>query len=361
MNAPAKAPETATPAEPAKIETPKTEKEPKKSKEPKEAKGVSKGDFVHKTGTLYHFPGKKLVIVGLDTPHVMGAHPLWRADAKNAPSQALVDAIRKHGVLQPGRCRKIDDETAEVVMGRDRVKSVRILNDEGIKITMPMLTWPAGTPIAEIIGAANAENYQRKHETMLEQVEHVWMELVASGFTQGREKEALAETSVSTGFSPQRLRYMVQLRGDEKVCDAIRESKIGDEIGMALASIGDRDVRHKQLEEALKNPDITTSEMRERVGYAKQAAKAKKPTKGGKKAKASPKKDKDGDDKGKFPGIGKALAKRIIESQMALPADERNLDQLVIKAMKAQAGIAPPTVCPGMAAALKRLSIPVGD
>ena len=179
--------------------------------------------FVHKRAEHFLFPPDKLIVVGYDTEHVQGSHPLWRADARSTPADAFVDSIRKHGFLQPVRARKLpkgtdlhltgdldgivvtdaqNDEYAEIVVGRERVKAGRILAAEGQKVLVPVILWPAGTSLAEIIGAANAENYQRKTEGVITTAEHVWMQLRAEGYFDGAdEKEALKSVATSTGIS----------------------------------------------------------------------------------------------------------------------------------------------------------------
>lgn len=366
---------------------------------------AGKNSFTHGVGQHFRFPPEAppvggLIIIGHDlgpdgTKAVNGSHELWRADADLPPPKNLVDSIRKHGVLAPGRARKIDENTAEVVLGRDRTKACRILKAEGMEITMPMLVWPKGSSIGEIIGAINAENFARKTESVISQAEHVWMQLKAEGYFDGNVDDALKATSISTGMSTQRLRQLLTFREDQALVKAVQKSEMGKEGGLrgeaalALATIEDPIKRGKELEHIIAHPEhATVVEVRERVSFVKHAEKADKNAKKeaekaakdaekaekaaakeaeraakgkpAKKAKAKPakkpsKKKPDPDAKG--PGLSNALCKRLAEDQMKLGADERDLDQLVIKALKVVAKQAALNTLPGLTKALDRLGL----
>ncbi len=322
---------------------------------------ASKNAFSYGTGQLFHFPPLAppkggLVIVGLDTKDVAGSHGLWRADAQDPAPQYLIDSIRKHGVLQPGKARKIDEDVAEVVMGRDRTKACRwLIENEGLDIKMPMLVWPKHATLAEMIGSANAENSARKNESLIAQAEGVYAQLKAEGYGNGSDEDAIKAVSVSTGRSAQRILNLLAFRADSALVKAYEKGTVKGEALMAIATLDDPDARAKELERVIKDPSSATIiEVRERVSYKKAEAKAAKaasapPAKANtrKPAASKPPKEKGGR------GISKNLARRLVKFEMGLVPTERHLEQDLIKLLRVVAGESDATIVPGMSAALK--------
>lgn len=325
--------------------------------------GSSKNAFIHSTIQMFRFPADKLVIIGRDTKDSLGTHDLWRADANEDPPKSMVDSIRRHGVQVPIKVRKIDDETAEVVMGRDRTKAVRWLveNEYGgdySKLLIPAMVWPKGTSSADIIGAANAENYSRKTESLTAQATHVKMQLKAEGYFDGVDAAVcIKAVSASTGFSEQRIRNLISYLDDQDLVKAVDSDKIRGEAALAIATLEDKDQRASALKTAIENPDAATvAEVRERVSLTKHANKTKKK----KAAAATGKKTRAGKRDDKSPGLSKPLMAKLVEAQMKKKTDERDLDQLVIKAFKAASGEATPDIVPGLLAALRDIGIDLG-
>ncbi len=373
--------------------------------------------LVHARATHFLVPPHKLLIVGLDTEHVAGEHPLWRADVKSTPDAAFVASVRKHGIIQPIRARKTskdDNDMPEVVVGRERTKAARIIEAEGTSILVPCLLWSMGTPDAEIIGVANAENFQRKVESAVLQAEHVHMQLRALGFYDGAEEiDCLKNVSVSTGMSVQRLRNLLAFRGDGRLVAAVTAGQVGAEAALALATLEPED-RAAQLEVIMADPSTgTVVEVRERVAYIKAAAKAS--VKASRKVHNgfTPSADNDadlaldrdadldaedshldesdteedtddadtedestGEDTNEFSaddkprkkakkkkssepalGMSKSLMKRIVTKQMSVGAESRTIDVLVLKTLRAAAGLAAPSTVPGLAKALRDLGL----
>lgn len=329
----------------------------------------------------YLMPSTKLIVIGHDTDHVQGSHPLWRADCDSKPEKAFVDSIRKHGFIQPVRARKLpnplvlkdgtkieanDSDYAEVVVGRERVKSGRILDADGDPRPVPVILYPANTPIAEIIGAGNAENSQRKIESVITQAEGVFSQMRALGYGDGGDELACAkEVSVSTGMSVQRIRNLLEFRSDEKLVKAVRAKENGraglnGEAALAIATLP-QDKRESEIEKIIKDPSLgTTAQVRERVSIVKASVRASAPAKTGKKDGKSAKNPKNKNKKKPKKvsiGLSKALMQRIAESQMDLAPDDRDLDDLIIKAFKVAAGIAEPATVGGLMKAFKRLGL----
>ncbi len=347
--------------------------------------------FSHKRAELFHFPSDALIVIGHDTEHVAGSHPLWRKDCDNIPDDDFVASIRKHGFIQPIRARKLpkgtaykllgrvgeyasklspeelDTHLAEIVVGRERVKAGRILAEENPKLVVPTLLWPAGTSLAEIIGAANAENYQRKHESVTTQAEHVYMQMRAEGYGDGIEELTAAKNVMaSTGFSVQRIRNLLAYREDDALVRAVERSEKGEaggvkgEAALALATLPSEE-RTKQLALIIADPSLgRIEEVRERVAYSKATTKAT--TKAAQPAKGASKSTKvvhngASSEDGPALGISKPLARRIVTQQMDLAADERDVEQLVLKVLKVTSGLAAPSSVPGLTKAMKRLGL----
>jgi ParB-like chromosome segregation protein Spo0J len=339
------------------------------------AAGISRGD-------LWFFPPTKptkdlggLIIIGLDTKDVRGSHRLWREDCREAAPEGLVASIRKHGVLQPIRARKIeknDNDRAEVVVGRDRTKAARVIAGEGVSIKIPVMLFSHDATDEEIIGAANAENYQRKTENLRHQSEHLFMQATAAGHP--ANPDALPMVATSTGVSTQRLKTMFAFRANKALVAAYDAGTIKGEVALALVSLPDEQLA-KELARIAADPTAgTVAEVRERVSYQKRNAtvtfsamqdpepdttesptgRLDVPTKPTAQNIKPPKAPKAPD---AHPGLGKHLQKRVIDDQMDIPADERDLDALVLKTLKVCAGLAAPNTIPGFAKALKRLGL----
>lgn len=345
----------------------------------------SKNAFVHLTGQLFRFPSRKLVVVGLDpsplavtrpdgtdvpagTIAVKGSHDLWRADCRDPAPQYLIESARAHGILQPGKARKLDEEYAEVVMGRDRTKTVRVLNDEGnlwgtqAEILMPMMVWPKNATISEMIGAANTENSARKKESLLAQAEGAYAQYMAHMNEGATESDALKSVSVSTGSSVQRVKNLLEWRSNSALVKAYTSGTVGGEALLAIATLP-ADKQETELAKEISHPS-TIVEIRERVSYAKAAAKAsapakepKAPSKAAQGGKSKPAKAPKARKPKKQLGMSKALMAKIAENEMALAPADRNLDLLVLKAFKVAAGVAEPSTLPGCTAALKAVGL----
>lgn len=66
----------------------------------------------------------ELVIIGLDTKHGPGEHPLYDDRIKNELRESLVRNVMVYGVIEPVIIRK-DGDVPEVVDGRQRVRAAR--------------------------------------------------------------------------------------------------------------------------------------------------------------------------------------------------------------------------------------------
>jgi hypothetical protein len=289
-----------------------------------------------------------LIIYGLDTKHGIGEHELVRADVRNPAPQYLIDSIRKQGVVTPIRARKLakdDFENAAVVVGRDRVKSCRWLwENEGLHILVPTLLFPYNTPANEIIGIANAENFARKTESLIAQAQHLFIQLRAEGFGDGRDEEALRAVQATTGVSIQRINTLLAFRGDDKLIKLVKAQEEGKkgglkgEVALAIATLPEEE-RAEEIKNALSGK-VTVAQVRESVARTK---KIKKAAKKGKKAEDV------------AVGISKPGARKILEDQQARA--EKTLDPLVIKTMAVMSGESPPSSIKGMVEAMRAVGL----
>lgn len=108
-----------------------------------------------------------LTIVGLDTDHGKGTHPLWDERAMWPVDENLVRNIMVHGVLESITVQK-DGEKFLVVIGRQRVKAAREANirlkKEGKElVTIPVMPPRKGTD-ADMFGVMISENEIRKDD-----------------------------------------------------------------------------------------------------------------------------------------------------------------------------------------------------
>lgn len=85
-------------------------------------------------GQVFYIPADRVTIIGFDTKHKKGEHPLWDERAAEPPSESLVRNIAVHGVKNAVKIRKNGlhekgpyegEHVLEVIDGRDRTKSCR--------------------------------------------------------------------------------------------------------------------------------------------------------------------------------------------------------------------------------------------
>lgn len=88
------------------------------------ATGITKD--LKRASAYYADPGN-LCIVGLDTPHKKGEHPLWDKRAFLPADDSMVASILAHGVKKPVFVR-INGDVLEVVDGRRRIINARAAN-----------------------------------------------------------------------------------------------------------------------------------------------------------------------------------------------------------------------------------------
>ena len=219
---------------------------------------------------LWMMDRANLIVIGHDTDDGP-EHELYRHDVRDPVDPALTASIRKHGVMQPIRARrcKADPSKAEVIMGRSRCKGVDDITDVAIKI--PVMLWPAGATVAEIIGAANAENHIRKTESVIATADHAFAQLRAEGGAEA--KGAINSVAVDLGITPARVRSLLKLREAADVVAALKSGAIKGEAALALATLPDEQ-RAVELAAAIEGK-ATLVEVRDNVVKARAKATGK--------------------------------------------------------------------------------------
>lgn len=231
---------------------------------------ASKTAFEQERGTFFKFPPNDLIIIGLDTDD--GAeHALWRADVKEPIPPTFVDSIRKHGVLQPIRVRRIEGDSmcGEVVVGRSRVRAARVVAKDGPPVLVPAVVFPSSATLAEIVGAANAENHQRKTENIESACEHAHLQLVQLGGDDSNPR-VIKEIAGDFGWAPDRLRALLAYRGAADVRAAFCAGEIGQETALRLAPLPTAQ-RAPLLKEAMEQ-GLAQEEVRERIARVRSPA-----------------------------------------------------------------------------------------
>lgn len=77
--------------------------------------------------TMFGMDPNDFCIVGIDTDHKEGEHPLWDKRIKLPLDEAMVRSVMAVGVLQPVTIRK-NNGVPEVVFGRQRIRAAREAN-----------------------------------------------------------------------------------------------------------------------------------------------------------------------------------------------------------------------------------------
>jgi len=150
------------------ISTPK-KAAPKKAAPPTKSKNALTG----LKRTMFGMNPEDITIIGIDTEHGKGDHPLWDKRVELPVDEGLVRSIMEHGVLQTVTVRK-NDGVAELVIGRQRVRAAREANrrlaDSGKKPIVINVVTVRGTD-REMAGLMVTENELRVNTSQLEKAE----------------------------------------------------------------------------------------------------------------------------------------------------------------------------------------------
>ncbi len=168
----------------------------------------------------------ELTIIGIDTEHTEGEHPLWDKRIELPIDEGLVRNIEKFGVVEPVIARVTrGDNVAEIVDGRRRVRHARIANErlrekgEEIKLIPTIARRQRVGDDMEMVSLMILANEQRTDDTMLGRSRKL-AQLFSMGATD--KDAAVVFTVTATAIR----NWKKLLKCDEKVLEAIDRGEL---------------------------------------------------------------------------------------------------------------------------------------
>jgi ParB family chromosome partitioning protein len=241
-----------------------------KAPKSKRANPGCKTAVAEQRSTTFMIEPSKLVIVGFDTKHKKGEHPLWQERALEEVDENLARNIATVGFQSVIQVR-VDGTKYEVVAGRRRVKAARLANemrqksakDSGdafipVKVECKIVR---GTDLNQV-GLMISENANRKDVPPMQMAEDI------QGFLNlGATEEMAAAAAGKT--EPQLRQFLKLLDLDAKVQAAVRNGEISVKAAIQLAALG----RDEQVVELAK---IEAGETGATVADVEAAVKSKR-------------------------------------------------------------------------------------
>lgn len=216
-------------------------------------------------GTIFLVHPNEVQIVGFDTQHQRGDHPLWQARALEAVDEALALSIANDGFLSCIAVRK-DGPNLEVVVGRRRVKAARRANE--IRAARGELALKIKVEVVrgsdqEMVGRMISENANRKNVPPMDMASDLQAFL-----NMGASEDTVAR---SAGKSVPALRKFLRLLDlDLKVQEQIRAGKLSVSAALHLADL----TREDQVAALAKLSDggakVSGDKVKNRVKAAKE-------------------------------------------------------------------------------------------
>lgn len=186
-------------------------------------------------------------IIGIDTPHKRGEHPLRDTDERlfGPLDEARVLNMMEYGVLDPVKVRREGDMLV-VVDGRQRVRHAREAN-ERLKVQgKPTLSLPIlfrSGDDKRLVGEMVSQNAQRLEDTVLCKAEKAQQMLDYGG--------SIQDVALAYGVTDTAVRgWLRLLSADKSVRDAVTKGKIGATAATKLAGL-DRDKQKEGLKALL--------------------------------------------------------------------------------------------------------------
>lgn len=213
-----------------------------------------------------------LTIIGFDTPHKKGEHPLWDKRANDPVDESMVRNIMQLGVIETVTVTR-DGEMIVVADGRGRTKSAREAN----KRLEAMGSKPVRIPVmfrtgndARLVGVMVSANEIRRADDLLVKAEKAQQML-----DYGADMD---EVCTAFGVSEGTIESWLRITSStDEVKNAIRAGQISATAAATLAQLS-RDDQNAKLKELLEAGTTTVKD-------AEAVVKGKKPKNGnGKKA-----------------------------------------------------------------------------
>lgn len=193
--------------------------------------------------TTFMVDPQKPLIIGYDTDHRKGEHPLWQERALEEVDEALAQNIADNGFRSVVLVR-VDGSEYEVVAGRRRIKAARRANEiraergeAPLKAEVKVIR---GNDLA-MVGVMISENANRKDVAPIQMAEDLqkFLDMGASE----------AQTATAAGKTVAQLRSFLRLLDlHERVKDAVRNTTLSTSAAIRLAELG----RDDQLTELQK-------------------------------------------------------------------------------------------------------------
>jgi ParB family chromosome partitioning protein len=193
--------------------------------------------------TTFMVDPTKPLIIGLDTKHKRGEHPLWQERALEPVDEALALNIANNGFRSVVLVR-LDGTNYEVVAGRRRVKAARRANEiraargeQPLKIELKVVR---GNDLA-MVGIMISENANRKDVAPIQMAEDLQKFL-----DMGADEETTANAAGKTVVQLRAFLRLLDL--DETVKEAVRNGQLSQSAAIRLAELG----REEQVQEMAK-------------------------------------------------------------------------------------------------------------
>jgi len=185
----------------------------------------------------FEFNPEECIVIGLDEGGPGDLH--YDPRVLLPVDMLLVDSLKEYKQQQPGKVLRDADGRPIVVQGRQRVRALRVINEQRVEAGLEPLLFHAtvvsrGTSQIEIDGGSIVENTMRRNDDALVLAEKVavWIQ------THGEDKESMRKCSVAFGVPVQRLYKLLTLReAHPAILRRIKEDSLGIEAALAIASV----------------------------------------------------------------------------------------------------------------------------
>lgn len=233
---------------------------------------MSKNDIQLGRKSAYTANPEDLTIIGYDTEHRAGEHPLWDERATAAVDEDLVLNIMVYGVIEPINVVR-DGEQLLLVDGRGRTKAAREANKRLAKqgssiVKIPLLM--RGGADHNLLGVMVSANEHRRADDMMVKAAKAQRMLDFGG--------DIAEVANAFGVTTTTIEeWQRLLSASPKVKQAVRKGQLSPTAAAILAKLS-RDKQEEKLPELVAKGKASVTATEKLVRDEKAKAKGKKPT-----------------------------------------------------------------------------------
>lgn len=206
-----------------------------------------------KRSNLFRVDPSDLTIVGLDTEHGEGDHPLWDPRVELPVEEGLVRNVMVYGVIDPIKVRKEGEEII-VVDGRQRLRAAREANErlaaEGKEELLVPVVVKRGDD-AFMFGVMVSANENRQDDDILAKANKASRMLAM-----GKDNK---EVAIAFGVTEQAVRnWLAMLELHPEVIEKVKNGSIAASAAAKLAPLG-RDEQVEALAEIEQEGPVTTA------------------------------------------------------------------------------------------------------